>query len=120
MAEVHPFSYGLLNHACRICGGRLLQSSTEVRCAECGVTAPHSEGKKTYRSLCFCGEKIGLRCKNNPNQTPESPQEVIVEYVEPAAPKKPRSKPTRNLPSSSSGSSGMEFIQELDDDGLFQ
>ena len=109
MAEVHSFSYGILNHACRICGGRLLVSVNEVRCAECGITAPYADGNKApHRLLCYCGEKIGLRCKKNPSQKPESPQQVIVEYVE-STPRKPRSKPII-----------VELVPDVDDDSLFQ
>jgi hypothetical protein len=75
-------------HACRICFGRILsrkQADGTVisRCSECGTEV---DGKP--EKLCCCGVKLnggknaGLRCKENPNKTPEAPAEIIVGKVE--------------------------------------
>lgn len=110
--------YKFLDHACRVCGGRLLQSSDGGKfvCAECGANAA------SRKMLCYCGVKVGkhqdagLRCRRNVNQTPESPTQVIVEYVE----SKPKNFTVRHSSMSKRLSdSGGEFIPELDDDGLF-
>lgn len=72
-----------INHACRFCGGRLLQKQgagggMAVRCAQCDAT---SSGN--HDALCCCGEEVaGLgrvwECFLNPNPTLANPQVVLV------------------------------------------
>ncbi|BBL75446.1 hypothetical protein [Methylomagnum ishizawai] len=80
----------LVEHACRICSGRLLwrpgpNGGGQARCAECGAKAVGEP-----RNLCWCGAKTatgknaGLRCVRNPERTPQNPNEVIVVPVEEA------------------------------------
>lgn len=97
-----PDLFGLLDHACRICGGRLLHrrlasGGLEVRCAECGIAAELApSAAHPYKALCFCGARLptgadaSLRCIRNPRRTHEQPQEVVVRYVpaEEAGPKR--------------------------------
>lgn len=87
--------FELIDHCCRLCGGRLLQRSGEggpvqVRCAECAALAecaPHE--RLPYAALCFCGVRLasgadaGLRCRRAEKRSPERPQEVVVRH-EPA------------------------------------
>lgn len=104
-----PDLFGLLDHACRICGGRLLQrrlasGGREVRCAECGTVAELAPAAAhPYKALCFCGARLptgvdaGLRCIRNPQRTHEQPQEVVVRYV-PEEEAATRRAPTRRRP----------------------
>lgn len=72
-----------INHACRHCGGRLLQKeggdgSLVVRCPQCDATAAGD-----HDALCCCGEEVaGLgrvwECFLNPNPTRANPQVVLV------------------------------------------
>lgn len=75
----------LLNHCCRHCTGRLLESEdgAVIRCSECGKEVEGPDHKK----LCRCGERVGgknagLRCIQNPSVTPEIPFEIVVKQVE--------------------------------------
>jgi hypothetical protein len=77
----------ILDHICRVCFGRLLRrrasdNKTIVRCADCDAEAiGHVE------ALCVCGAKLvrgrlsGLRCRINPQPTPEQPSRVVAGYV---------------------------------------
>lgn len=72
-----------INHACRHCGGRLLQKEGAdgvmvVRCPQCDATASGD-----HESLCCCGEEVaGLgrvwECFVNPAPTRANPQVVLV------------------------------------------
>lgn len=80
--------YAVREHACRICFGRILTRVDErgnqtQRCSECGTEVV---GK--VQALCCCGVKLkngkdaGLRCRPNPEVSPEVPAEIIVMRVE--------------------------------------
>lgn len=83
--------YKLIDHACRECGGRLLQSAPDedgyvhVRCAECGLTATDKEGA-AHLVICHCGLRCRdgrdarLRCIPNPNRKLPVDSEVAVVY----------------------------------------
>jgi hypothetical protein len=76
----------LLDHACRLCHGRLLRTQAEngawiVRCAEC-----ETEVTGSHEQLCACGAKLrngrlaGLKCKVNPSITIDQPARIIIVY----------------------------------------
>lgn len=83
--------WGLTDHACRFCLGRVLNSFNEkgepiVRCAECGAV-----GDGDHTALCCCGlqqesgidgrrRSSGLRCTPR-IPTPEVPREVVVKFM---------------------------------------
>lgn len=104
--------FQLLDHCCRICGGRLLQGEAAgrealIRCAECGTS--ETTGKpRPYEVLCCCGVKLasgadaGLRCRRAVKPTPEKPHEVVVKREEPdsAAPRSSGSRRPVRLPGS--------------------
>lgn len=84
---MEQMKWSITDHVCKACFGRLLVCRDEhgklhVRCADCGLQADGS-----HKALCACGQKLntggdaGLRCRPNPNQGPDAPQEIIVEYV---------------------------------------
>lgn len=72
-----------INHACRHCGGRLLQKQggdkeTIVRCIQCDATVT---GK--HEDLCCCGEEVTgygaiWECFVNPDRSPTNPQVILV------------------------------------------
>lgn len=86
--QSQPFT--LLDHACRVCGGRLLESTLgtgeqHVRCAECGLNVDAETSARTpWQSICYCGVTLaggvdaGLRCMRSKARTPERPHEVVV------------------------------------------
>lgn len=78
------FSWTLTVHACRVCLGRVVQRTgiggrRIYRCTNCGTQLE----AKAVSSLCCCGMKLrsgrdaGVRCLENPNPTPECPNEII-------------------------------------------
>lgn len=89
--------FELLDHACSVCGGRILlgapvegrgEAKRQVRCAECGAGAEvGAKARAPYEALCMCGVRLstgadaGLRCRKVEAPTPERPQEVIVHHV---------------------------------------
>lgn len=82
--------FELVDHCCRVCGGRLLQrrldsGCVQVRCAECAALAEVAPtARSPYAALCFCGVTLasgadaGLRCQRSQARSPERPQEVVV------------------------------------------
>ena len=88
--------YRVINHVCRLCGGRLLKSdpdregSLRVRCADCGCFA---DGKVVnhhiHEQLCMCGAKFpagakyALKCGINQLKSIEMPEECVVLPVAP-------------------------------------
>lgn len=72
-----------VGHACRNCGGRLIQrenpdKTSVVRCPQCD-----SQAVGGHDALCCCGEEVsGLgrvwECFVNPNPTRANPQVVLV------------------------------------------
>lgn len=84
--------FEVLDHCCRVCGGRLLAAETDlgstlVRCSECTAqaeTQAKAERLRAYLPLCFCGVRLAsgadaqLRCRRVASPTPERPQEVVV------------------------------------------
>lgn len=100
--------FELLDHCCRVCGGRLLQrgagESVQIRCAECGAIAEVAAGQRQpYTALCFCGQRLangadaGLRCKRSDHRSPERPQELVVhqEPVKAGMRARPAARPIR-------------------------
>jgi hypothetical protein len=97
--------FELVDHACRICGGRILQRTLptgeqQVRCAECGQTVDVAPTARTpYVSLCWCGVTFatgadaGLRCQRADQPTPERPTEVVVRRIPPEQERKPSHRP---------------------------
>lgn len=85
MSGAKSGGWSIEQHVCRACGGRLLsrdagEQGDEYRCSNCGTTAT---GRRPW-VLCGCGIRIrgavdaGLRCRPNPERTPESPGEIVV------------------------------------------
>lgn len=71
----------IIDHACRVCLGRVLQHADNTRwfrCADCGI-----DGIDAPDSICACGailqtgKSAGLRCVENPDRGPVAPWEVI-------------------------------------------
>lgn len=90
MGKQRPL-FDLLDHCCRVCGGRLLAAPDPatgghlVRCAECSQRGTIDvKGPRFYEFMCWCGIKLangkdaGLRCRRVEAPTPERPQEVVV------------------------------------------
>ena len=80
--------WGLTQHVCVRCLGRILVSATHVRCADCGLEAVRSHGQNPARPLCACGAMLktnqpaGLRCVPNPDGASDAcPAEIVVQYV---------------------------------------
>lgn len=80
--------WGLTQHVCVRCLGRILVSQTHIRCADCGLEAERSHGPNPAKPLCACGAMLrtgvsaGLRCVPNPDgATAECPAEIVVQYV---------------------------------------
>lgn len=77
-------AYSLAPHACRHCGGRVLQSGDMFRCGGCGAVAMGSPS-----GICGCGllrsrgsNHAGFRCVANPARSPQSPAEIVIEFGE--------------------------------------
>ena len=73
-------AYLLTGHACRHCGGRVLQANDTFRCSGCGVIAIQAPD-----SICGCGILTGpragaarFRCGPNPTKSEASPSEVVI------------------------------------------
>lgn len=110
--------FRLLDHACRICGGRLLSREkedgrTSLRCSECGASADALAGADSpHRLVCYCGAKLmtgvdaRLRCRRNDAISPELSQEVLVMHLPDEA--KPK-KPAKSTPRSVQSGGGFEW-----------
>lgn len=83
-SDEYCFSWSLTPHACRVCLGRVIKRTGVggrriYRCTNCGTQLE----AKVVSSLCCCGMKLrsgrdaGVRCLENPSQTPECPNEII-------------------------------------------
>ena len=80
----------LTDHACRICGGRVLarvdKSGLRIaRCADCGATAEDKDHRiRAIHGVCACGAKqrsgkdAGHRCVRNPHIRPEMPMAIVI------------------------------------------
>lgn len=109
MAKHARTQWILVDHACRICLGRLLVRTGDngekyVKCAEC-----ETEVRGSHSALCCCGAKahdkvpVGLRCQRNDTPTPESPSRVMVKYVGNEQPKHARESVPRRRPKDGGG-----------------
>lgn len=77
-----PDGWRILDHACRHCFGRLLQSGSRIRCADCGA-----EVHGPVQDLCVCGATLrqsgrsaGLQCRVNPAPSPRQPSQIVIVY----------------------------------------
>lgn len=81
-------AYFFTDHACRICGGRVMcyvhfDRRRTYRCACCEV---EREGKEET-VICACGTKLktgkdaGLRCVRNAERSPEFPDAIVIEQA---------------------------------------
>lgn len=80
--------WGLTEHACRVCQGRIGQDGSEFRCLTCGATCADSPV-----SICGCGLLAGpkgkgarpakgpFRCIPNPQRDNASPAEIVIRYA---------------------------------------
>ena len=90
MARHKPTQWIFVDHACRICLGRLAVRTGEngesyVICAEC-----ETELRGSYKALCCCGAKagpdggkypVGLQCCRNESISPDAPSVVTIKFV---------------------------------------
>lgn len=82
-------AFSLTDHACKHCGGRILQAGDQFRCANCAVI-----GMGTVTTVCGCGafpnvRGGGYRCGKNPAKTAENPAEIVIHWAPtPAAPRR--------------------------------
>ena len=87
------FTWGLTEHLCQFCFGRVLVRRVDdsggpsrvFRCSNCGVEAAVAAGQ-AHPPICACGMKIGarvlgLRCISNERPRPEMPGEIVVREV---------------------------------------
>ena len=79
-SAVSGVSYAMVDHACRHCGGRVLQSGQFFRCSVC---ASGSIGSPS--DMCGCGilptARLGrarMKCGPNPNKSAQSPAEIVI------------------------------------------
>lgn len=80
-----PDGWTLTAHACRHCGGRVLQSGIHFMCATC-----ESRCSRNPAGICGCGmfpcvrpkgSAAGLfACIVNPSRGPSSPAAIVVRY----------------------------------------
>lgn len=69
-------SWSVVDHACRFCGGRILEQDGLFSCPTCGA---NGTGRVTL--LCGCGVIAGrrlFRCALNPSPSPVNPARVII------------------------------------------
>jgi hypothetical protein len=77
--------WALTPHACRHCGGRVLQSGIHFMCATCESRCTHLPN-----GICGCGMLPGatpkgeqrgpFTCVANPSKGPSSPAAIVVRY----------------------------------------
>jgi hypothetical protein len=77
--------WNLTAHACRHCGGRVIQSGVHFICATCESQCAHNP-----RGICGCGMFPSARpkgrasglftCIANPTRGPSSPAAIVVRY----------------------------------------
>lgn len=89
-------AFSLTSHACRYCGGRILQAGDQFRCASCGVV-----GMGNVAAVCGCGafpsvKGGGYRCGENPAKSPENPAEIVIHWAPATA--SPSSGAARRIP----------------------
>ena len=92
IADVRTWT--MLDHVCRHCMGRLLQTDDVLMCAQCGKAETVAKGAKfpTFR-LCCCGlsepvgsRRVGMphrqpfRCVPNPRKTEENSAEITCAF----------------------------------------
>lgn len=79
-------AFSLTDHACRHCGGRVLQAGDQFRCGTCSAV-----GMGSTKAICGCGafpnvKGGGYRCEANPNRNPANPAEIVIAWA-PSAPR---------------------------------
>lgn len=67
------------NHACRFCGGRIVERGIERRCFTCGAAT----GSGAVKDICGCGIMAGrglfpFICAPNPAPGPENPAAIVI------------------------------------------
>jgi hypothetical protein len=89
VSRAEDFSWSITKHICRACMGRVLARETFdgkrlYRCSNCGV---EREGGGTS-AICCCGIRLGksqrdagIRCLENPRQSPECMSEIVASQV---------------------------------------
>ena len=80
-----PAEWTLTAHACRHCGGRVMQSGLHFVCATC-----ESRCTRVASGICGCGLFPGARpkgserglftCIENPTRGPPSPAAIVVRF----------------------------------------
>lgn len=83
--RTRPEGWNLTAHACRHCGGRVLQQGIFFMCATCETRCTHLPS-----GVCGCGMLPGARpkgspegpftCVANPSKGPSSPAAIVVRY----------------------------------------
>jgi len=91
MTRTEPAKWSLVLHACRTCGGRILEAEGLYRCSTCGAQCLNRPD-----GICGCGafpfrsKQPGaplaspFRCGLNPNQGPQNPAEVVILFAQAA------------------------------------
>lgn len=85
--DVHGWT--LVDHACRVCLGRVAERGGVFRCCDCGV-----RGVGGPSSICGCGIRVAegvhrrlpFACTPNPHQCAEAPAVVTIAFGEMPAP----------------------------------
>jgi len=106
--------YRVINHVCRVCGGRLLKSDpnstggVRVRCADCGCREDGNKtNKRLHEKVCACGARltsfgnVGLKCGVNARMSIEMPEEIVANVTAwSSAPRRePQNRPNRDTAS---------------------
>lgn len=98
MAREETTAWTIVDHACRHCGGRVLQRGDVYRCGTCGV-----ESRSAPNGICGCGILPGLRprptgaiaqkpaqgpyrCVRNPSPSVHNPAEIVIMFGADEAP----------------------------------
>lgn len=68
-----------VEHACRFCGGRIMERNREYRCFNCGAGTVGG----AVRDICGCGLSAGrglfpFTCAPNPAPSPQSPAAIVI------------------------------------------
>ena len=67
------------DHACRFCGGRIMERGAEFHCFNCEAATLSG----AVRDICGCGLSAGrglypFRCAPNPAQSPANPAAIVI------------------------------------------
>lgn len=83
-----------IDHACRFCGGRIMQRGSAFMCFSCGARTEAGP----VSDICGCGLKgpggsRPFRCTFNPAPSPSNPAIIVIERIALPAPSKEAAAP---------------------------